>query len=491
MRVRVSARAPPYRGDHFSHDRGRAGKRHARAQPASCPARQSVVGMWNRVTIEFSAPLERGEKITDPLDNCKANARHASDAQRLAAGSPGYAEFVLHVHRAPRADRLASALAAMLAHAPADPFAADVVAVPTRGMERWLTQHMSAVLGATPERADGVCANVLFPTPHRLIADAAAAACEIDPARDPWLPERAVWPLLAIVDEALHEPWLTALATYLRRRLRRVVQAVTAAQRRRPPRDAVRPLRDAPAGDAGGVAAGRDDDASGAPLRAEAAWQAELWRRLRARIAVPSPAERRLQARERLIAEPGLAELPERISLFGLTRLPAGQLQILRALAAHRDVHLFLLHPSPALWAGSPRSDAAAADAPAAAPAIRPRSSRANRLLASWGRDAREMQLVLAPTGAGPGDAAPVVDHDEGAEPFADTLLGRLQADIRDDRARPGAPIGDGPDADRRRRRPIAASRSTPVTAACARSRCCATRSCTRSPPTTRSSRAT
>src|ERR1700749_3182986 len=140
--------------------------------------------------------------------------RRASDA-RLAPVSPGYAEEVLHVHRAPRADRLSSALAAMLAHAPGDPFAADVVAVPTRGMERWLTQHMSAVLGASPHRSDGVCANVLFPTPHRLTTDAGAAACEIDPARDPWLPERAVWPLLAIVDESLHEPWLSALATYL------------------------------------------------------------------------------------------------------------------------------------------------------------------------------------------------------------------------------------------------------------------------------------
>ena len=41
---------------------------------------------------------------------------------------------------------------------------------------------------------------------------------------------------------------------------------------------------------------------------------------------------------------------PQRLSLFGLTRLPAAQLHVLRALAEHRDVHLFLLHPSPALW---------------------------------------------------------------------------------------------------------------------------------------------
>ena len=71
--------------------------------------------------------------------------------------------------------------------------------MPTRGMERWLTQRMSAVLGARPGRTDGICANVAFPTPHRLVTDAVAAASGIDPAEDPWLPERAVWPLLDVV----------------------------------------------------------------------------------------------------------------------------------------------------------------------------------------------------------------------------------------------------------------------------------------------------
>ena len=374
----------------------------------------------------------------------------------------------------------------MLARAPADPFAADVVAVPTRGMERWLTQHMSTVLGATPERADGICANVRFPTPHRLTADAAAAACEIDPARDPWLPERAVWPLLAIVDEALDEPWLGALATYLgaadgesfkqSRRLSVVGHLASLFDRYAMHRPAMLE----------GWLDGRDDDATGEPLRPEGVWQAELWRRLRARIAVPSPAERRRQARERLIAEPGVVELPERISLFGLTRLPAGQLQILRALATHRDVHLFLLHPSPALWGELARSDA-----------VPPRSrSRAddqtaelpaNRLLASWGRDAREMQLVLS---ARRRPSSPI------------TTRGPSRRRRRcSDACRPtsAATVGTPGRPDRRRarradrcwRRPTAASRSTPAMAGCGRSRSCVTRSCTRSPPTTRLSRVT
>ena len=76
---------------------------------------------------------------------------------------------MLHIHRAERADALVEALGRLLADPLADPFAPDVISVPTRGMERWLTQRMSASLGATPGRSDGVCANVEFPFPYRLV----------------------------------------------------------------------------------------------------------------------------------------------------------------------------------------------------------------------------------------------------------------------------------------------------------------------------------
>ena len=326
----------------------------------------------------------------------------------------------------------------MLARAPDDPFAADVVAVPTRGMERWLSQHMSAVLGASTGRGDGICANVLFPTPHRLTTDAAARACGIDPALDPWLPERAVWPLLAVVEESLDEQWLQALATYLggadgetykrARRLTTVAHLTRLFDRYGLHRPAM-------------LAAwrnGSDVDGSGAPLREDACWQPELWRRLHARIGSPDPAQRREQACERLLADPALAELPQRIALFGLTRLPAGRLQILRALARHRDVHLFALHPSARLWVRIEHSGTLPLASPSRAG--EPIADQAeNRLLASWGRDARELQLVL-------GAAGEDTDHDAGEDESTATLLERLQHDVREDRRAPGRPIGDGAD---------------------------------------------
>src|SRR5690242_9541960 len=311
---------------------------------------------------------------------------------------------MLHVHRSERADALVDALGALLADPLPDPFAREVVAVPTRGMERWLSQRMSAVLGATPGRADGVCANVDFPPPGRLIADAVATASGIDPDGDPWRSERAVWPLLEIVDASLREPWLQPLADHLGddpdRRARRFAS-----------------LRH--------IAELYDRYALYRPEMLEAwargegeHWQAELWRRLRARLPVPGPAERTQTACAGLRASGGVVDLPERIALFGLTRLPAGRLRVLRALAEHRDVHLFLLHPSPAQWERL-------RDHPPVVRREQVETTAANPLLASWGHDSRELQLIL-----GPGHE----EHEHAVEQRDDTLLARVQRDVREDR---------------------------------------------------------
>jgi exodeoxyribonuclease V gamma subunit len=122
---------------------------------------------------------------------------------------------MLHLHRAERADRLADALATILSAPPSDPFTPEVIAVPTRGMERWLTQRLSARLGASIGRGDGVCANVDFPFPGRLIGGAIAVASGVEPDDDPWRAERSVWPLLAVLEECAGEQWLERIEVHL------------------------------------------------------------------------------------------------------------------------------------------------------------------------------------------------------------------------------------------------------------------------------------
>jgi exodeoxyribonuclease V gamma subunit len=337
---------------------------------------------------------------------------------------------MLHVHRAERADRLADGLAETLLEPLDDPFAADVVAVPTRGIERWLTQRLSTRLGTSPRRHDGVCANVEFPFPARMILGALAAATGIGPEKDPWLAERSAWPLLEVVDECLSEPWLARLARHLE-------------GARGDPEDPMRRF-----GVVRHIADLFDRYAVHRPdmVRAWAAgaesenWQAELWRALHARIGSPSPAERLTPACERIRNDPGLLDLPARLSVFGLTRIPRSFLDVLVAIADQRDLHLFVLHPSPSLW------EEVAEDLHRGPPITNRRDDRTatlptNRLLASWGRDVRELQLVVASAG-GSSD-----HHHELPATEPPTLLATIQRDVRLDRQPPGPPLPGEPDA--------------------------------------------
>ena len=48
---------------------------------------------------------------------------------------------MLHLHRAERTSQLAASLAGVLSTPLDDPFAEEVVAVPAKGVERWLAQR--------------------------------------------------------------------------------------------------------------------------------------------------------------------------------------------------------------------------------------------------------------------------------------------------------------------------------------------------------------
>lgn len=323
-------------------------------------------------------------------------------------------------------------LAELLAATPPDPFTPEVVSVPTRGVERWIAQSLSATLGAQPGRADGVCANVIFPPPGRLVRDAVAAAT-LPGEEDPWEEPRLVWHVLEAIDSHVADPWCAALARHLggAGRPAESGRRMAAAQKLARLFTSYAEQRGAMVMD---WLAGKDTDGHGAPLGPDHGWQAELWRQVRAAVGVPNPAERTEPACVALRADPQVAALPGRLSVFGPTRLSSAELRVLDALAAHREVHLWLPSPSHGLW-----ERVRAAPSAGASPVLRLEDPTArlprHPLLRSLGRDARELQLRLA------GHTLPASDqHLPLPEPAAPTLLAALQRDLAADRApTPGA----------------------------------------------------
>ncbi len=335
----------------------------------------------------------------------------------------------LHLHRAPGTAQLADGLADLLVRPQPDPFAEELVLVPARGVERWLAQRLSHRLGAG-ERGDGVCAGVTFRSPGSLVAELTGTRDE-----DPWAPDALAWPLLEVIDASLDQEWCRTLAGHLGH-----FDAGDEAELRRGRRYAVaRRLAGLLASYATqrpqllvDWAEGRPTDGAGGEVPEDLRWQLPLWQAVVDRVGAPPPHERHAAALARL-REAG-ADLPPRLSLFGHTRLPVTEVELLEAVAVHHDLHLWLPHPSDRLW----RTLAG----PAAQGPVRRREDTSHHrvghpLLATLGRDVRELQRSLATT--------ELHDHPPGDAEGPDTLLGWLQADLRADEPRPeGRTLAEG-----------------------------------------------
>ena len=313
--------------------------------------------------------------------------------------------MALHLHRAERTDLLADGLSGLLSQPLADPFAQELVLVPAKGVERWLSQRLSNRLG--------VCAAVEFRNPRSLIAELTGTADE-----DPWSADAMAWPLLAVIDENLDQPWCRPVATHLghfetgdeyelrqgrRYAVARRLAGLFASYARQRPHLLV--------------------DWDGLPD--DLSWQAPLWQALAERIDAEPPHIRHAKTLARLAESP--SDLPERLSLFGHTRLPVTEIELLTALATHHDLHLWLPHPSDDLW-----QSLTAHTGPLPRREDSSHRDVGHPLLATLGRDLRELQRSL-----------PVPDTDEylSGAGYPDTVLGWLQSDIAANAVRPAGRV--------------------------------------------------
>ena len=350
---------------------------------------------------------------------------------------------MMHVHSAGSARPLAARLAEVLAVVPPDPFTPEWVAVPSDGMRRWLTLELARHLGASgPGGGDGIAANIVRAYPGDL-RSAVLAVDRPEAQADPWRIERMVWPVLDAIGAADGESLLTGLAALDRQREGAALYAK--GRRIADLFDRYHLYRPAMVQQ---WSRGHLVDGAGRILDGHAVWQAHLWRRIRDRIAEPSPPERLPDLLRRLHAGEDLMGLPPRLVLFGFTLLPAGSfLDVARAVGTSREVHVFMLEPTHLdpgrLLAAHPRPEDGS---------IRARSNDAmadlvdHPLLRSWGRLHRETALQMADVQA---DGVPVdrLDDPGAVSARPATLLGRLQHDLRSNQSpQPSLTVDPGDD---------------------------------------------
>jgi exodeoxyribonuclease V gamma subunit len=305
-----------------------------------------------------------------------------------------------NVHRASRTERLADELIARLdAHPPQNPLAAQRVIVPHAGMRRWLLQ----TIARHRENVRGVAANIDTPLPWQWLQRTAKQVLGDDALiGGDYRTDVLRWHIF----HALSDIRVAAIDHYLagadgeRRRFllaARLADVFTQYLVYRP-----------------AMILAWETGADTAD------WQAQLWRRVRARIREPHRAQQRDALVRELHARGDGETAP--LHVFGVSELPDDVLASLRAVSAHRSVHLYFPDPCREHWEELRRLRAMLLRDDAASLYF----EIGHPLLASLGRVGQDFSLALDDGG----EQRDPLDE-RAAPPQAASLLDALQTSIR------------------------------------------------------------
>jgi exodeoxyribonuclease V gamma subunit len=301
-----------------------------------------------------------------------------------------------------RVETLQSRLTQQLAAQPLrDPFAREVIVVPTFAMARWLNLRIA--------QQQGVAANIDYPQMGEWIWALAGTILDGTPKQDPYSRDALNWQVFSLLPGLLEHESFTPLRHYLdddrdglkRWQLaQRVADAFDRYQLYRPEK-----IRAWSAGDAHH-------------------WQARLWRE----IVTTRKQGHRLEVIgnviEHLTDDALPVELPERISLFAMSRLAPVFIEFVHALAGRTEILLYQHNPTDQYWADL-ISEKVQARKRLQNPDHVEYSDTSNSLLASWGKQGQAMQDLLLDLGS-----ITATEIEANHPPGSDNILQCLQASL-------------------------------------------------------------
>ena len=311
--------------------------------------------------------------------------------------------MALTIYRSNRVETLQARLAERLAEAPlSHPFAAETIVVPTHAMARWLNLNIA--------RQQGIAANLLYPQPAEWLWSLAANLLQDVPQKDPCARDALGWSIFDTLPGLLEQAAFKPLFRYLEddengiKRWQLSLRVADCFDRYQSCRPEL--IRAWSAGDDNG-------------------WQAQLWRQIVCAQHLPHRVELMQRLRQRLADGGAVEALPERVSLFALSRLAPAFFEVIHALAGRCELLLFQHNPTDQYWA-----DLVSEKEQARKRLQDPRQGdyydSGNHLLTSWGRQGQAMQDLLLDLG--PLTGAEIEDNQAPASP---SLLHRsLQASL-------------------------------------------------------------
>lgn len=319
-----------------------------------------------------------------------------------------------------RMEVLATALGEMLRAPLSSPFAQEVYVVQSAGMARWLSMLLAD--------DHGIFANGIFYYPNAFVNTVLEGAPQTRTVTSAYETEIMTWRILDLLPNLLPSPGFETLHRYLGAD----VSGLKAYQLS---------VRIADLFDQ--YLLFRPDMIFQWEAGHDSHWQAVLWRALIAKTA-DSHRPALLSRFHAALAgsRTDAYQLPERVTVFGISALPRFHMDVLAAVAEVADVYLFVMNPCREYWGdildkkGLRRTTAKADAADISREMLH--LSQNNRLLAGFGAQGRDFLSLL--------QSYPLTEHPLFVSPGEGTLLHMLQSDVLNLVESPNRPVADDDD---------------------------------------------